>query len=102
MNITEQKFELHKSCGHLSQLQPLYCKVPSGEPWRLMGFKALTMKCNILDLNLSLFQHQLPNKEKKKKRKNSFFVLLSLHWRRNETLSSKTQLANVLKRLQLD
>lgn len=65
MNITEQKFELHKSCGHLSQLQPLYCKVPSGEPWRLMGFKALTMKCNILDLNLSLFQHQLPNKEKK-------------------------------------
>lgn len=66
-----------------------------------MGFKALTMKCNILDLNLSLFQDQLPNKEKKK-RKNSFFVLLSLHGRRNETLSSKTQLANVLKRLQLD
>lgn len=30
-----------------------------------MGFKALTMKCNILDLNLSLFQDQLPNKEKK-------------------------------------
>lgn len=48
-----------------SQLQPLYCKVPSGGPWRLMGFKALTMKCNILDLNLSLFQDQLPNKEKK-------------------------------------